>query len=234
MVENCLAEQLPQGLMIKGPQGIGKSHSIVNLVRQLLYHSNCKYFVTYISNCAFWTGEEVLLEFICESFGSTPDDLGINITGVDQLNEILLKEFVEAIDKKLLEQGRQWIFIFNQINNLFARYPDKKDITTLPFPFNYMHRIMKPGRITTIISWAYSHISHRDKHSDFLDYHHCLSLDKEEMVCIFPSLRSLDDEVIESLMAKTGMVPLQVQELLSHQSNKKKAKTIKLKCTKEK
>jgi len=26
------------------------------------------------------------------------------------------------------------------------------DITTLPFPFNYMHQIMKPGQITSILS----------------------------------------------------------------------------------
>jgi len=40
MVETCLVEDAPQRLMIKGLQGIGKSHSIVNLIHQLLYHSN--------------------------------------------------------------------------------------------------------------------------------------------------------------------------------------------------
>ncbi len=77
MVETCLAENGHQGLMIKGPQGIGKSHSIVNLVCQLLYHSNCKYVVTFIPNFALWTNVYDLFKSICASFGSTLDELGI-------------------------------------------------------------------------------------------------------------------------------------------------------------
>jgi len=220
MVEKCLAEDVPQGIMIQGPQGIGKSHSIVDLVRQLLYHSNGKYFVTFMPNCAVWTGALLLLEFTCASFGSTMDKLGINITSVDELNEILLKEFVAAINTKLAEQGRQWVFIFDQVGHLSARYQNINDISTLPFPFSYMRQIMKPGRITCILSASANNqqLLHCDNnHPDFLEYRHCLSFSKKEVLCAFALVRSFDDEVIESIMAKTGGVPLQVQELLSHQ-----------------
>ncbi len=82
-----------------------------------------------------------------------------------------------------------------------------------------MRQIMKQGRITSILSASANNaIAHHENHSDFVKYHHCLSFHKEEMVCTFPLLRSFgDDEVIESIMAKTGGVPLQVQELLLHQ-----------------
>jgi len=43
------------GVMIKGPHGIGKSHSIVNLVRKLLYDSDGGYLVTFIPDCLFPT-----------------------------------------------------------------------------------------------------------------------------------------------------------------------------------
>ncbi len=52
-VENVLQTDIGQGIFIKGPDGIGKSHSIVNLVRKLLYGSGGKYFVTFIPDCRF-------------------------------------------------------------------------------------------------------------------------------------------------------------------------------------
>jgi len=131
----------------KGPQGIGKLHLIVNLVCQLLYHSNGKYFVTFIPNCAIWNSALLLLKFICKLFGSTPEALGIHITGVNKLNEILLKETVAAIDVKLATLGQQWVFISDQIDHLSGCYQNINDISTLPFPFNYMHQIMKLGWI---------------------------------------------------------------------------------------
>ncbi len=221
MVEKCLAEDLPRGFTIKGSQGIGKSHSIVNLVRQLLYHSNGNYFVTFIPDCAVWTGAYDLFKVICASFGSTSDELGINLFGIDMLaREIILKKLIEAINVKLGMQGRQWVFIFDQIDRLSDRYQNVRDISALPFPFNYMRQIMKRGRIISILSAsANNDLLHCDKnHSDFLDYDHCLSYSKEEIICTWPSLKSFNDEVIEAIMAKTGGVPLQVQKLLSPQN----------------
>jgi hypothetical protein len=71
-VMEVLKEPVPIGIMVKGPQGIGKSHSLVSLVRKLLYGSNNKYLVTFIPDCAQWQSAYQLLEAICESFGTTP------------------------------------------------------------------------------------------------------------------------------------------------------------------
>ena len=59
------------GVMIKGPNGIGKSHSIVSLVRKLLYDSDGGYLVTFIPNCDTWSGLGNLYDAICASFGCT-------------------------------------------------------------------------------------------------------------------------------------------------------------------
>jgi len=129
-------------------------------------------------------------------------------------------EFVKAIDAKLATQGRQWVFIFDQIDHLSAHYHNIRDISTLPFPFNYMHEIMKPGWITCILSALANNqllLHHDNNHSDFHKYRHCLSFSKKEVLCAFALVRSFNDEVIESIMAKTDGVPLQVQDLLLHQ-----------------
>ncbi len=47
-VMEALNDPAPCGIMVKGPQGIGKSHTLVNLVRKLLYGTNGKYLVTFI------------------------------------------------------------------------------------------------------------------------------------------------------------------------------------------
>lgn len=49
-VERVLNKDRRSGIMIKGPEGIGKSHSLVNLVRKLQYGSNGKYLVTFIQD----------------------------------------------------------------------------------------------------------------------------------------------------------------------------------------
>jgi len=235
-VGECFEQRRRQGLMIKGPPGIGKSHSLVNLVRHLLYHSgdDCPYFVTFIPDCAIWTSSFVLFEFICQSFGSTPDELGIKVKDNTVRDEDLLQKLVEAIDAKLATQKRRWVFIFDQIDTLFDRYNNltSKDVTDLPFPFNYMELVIKPGRITTIISASsaakINEISYRDGHSRFLEYDHCHSFTKDELMETFPTVKDHldDDQVIESLMATTGGVPLQVRKLLSYQDDQQGAEVL--------
>ena len=51
VVEDAFKKERRTGIMIKGPHGIGKSHSLVNLVRNLQYNSSCKYLVTFIPDC---------------------------------------------------------------------------------------------------------------------------------------------------------------------------------------
>jgi hypothetical protein len=68
-----LQRNAPLGLMIKGPHGIGKSHSLVNVVWKLL--STGDYLVTFVPNCENWGNTKYLGETICASFGATYEDV---------------------------------------------------------------------------------------------------------------------------------------------------------------
>jgi len=82
------------------------------------------------------------VDFICKSFGSTPDKLGTTVKDNMMRDEDLLQKLVKAIDAKLAMRKRQWVFIFDQIDMLFDHNNNlttsKKDVIYLPFPFNYM------------------------------------------------------------------------------------------------
>lgn len=65
-----LAEPTATGIMVKGPPGIGKSHSLVNLFHKLVYgSSNNKYLVTFIPDCEKLSSAHALLDAIRASSG---------------------------------------------------------------------------------------------------------------------------------------------------------------------
>jgi hypothetical protein len=66
-VESLLDSGNETGIMVKGPQGVGKSLSIVNLVRKLL--SSDQYVVTFIPNCEIWKSLVTFYQFILFSVG---------------------------------------------------------------------------------------------------------------------------------------------------------------------
>ena len=159
-VATNLANVPKQGLMIKGPPGIGKSHSIINVVRKL--QSTEQYLVTYIPDCKSWTSSFHLIERICSSIGTTAEALGIE--EYDDTPATLLK-LISDVTKVLEASDKQWVFVFDQINRIFAGHPDKKEIFLLPFPFNLIENVMKVGRITSIISASANNaISYKDRH----------------------------------------------------------------------
>jgi hypothetical protein len=67
LVKSTLDDESGSGIMVKGPQGIGKSHSLVNLVLKL--QESKKYLVTLLPDCERWTSAEYLVKSICCSFG---------------------------------------------------------------------------------------------------------------------------------------------------------------------
>ena len=103
--------------MVKGPFGIGKSHTLVNLVRKLLYDSDGKYLVTFIPDCTKFRDEYSLLDAICSSFGSAPNE--IKCGDVSQQEGFM--ELIAVIDSILQDMDKQWIFIYDQIDRIFAR-----------------------------------------------------------------------------------------------------------------
>ena len=92
-IEGNLLETAAQGLMIKGPQGIGKSHSIVNVIRKL--QSTGNYLVTFIPNCETWGHIDDLINAICGSIGTSATSIGIPKSGNDRNVLLQLIEDVE-------------------------------------------------------------------------------------------------------------------------------------------
>jgi len=218
-VEKVLNDDKGQGIMIKGPQGIGKSHSIVNLVRKLLYGSGGKYLVTFIPDCRRWKDVEELYTAICQSLGSTTKELNIEMSGSDSENNATLKRLIEIIAEILLEQGRQWIFIFDQVNAIFSRWKGREKINQLPFPFYFIEDVMDNNRITTIISAsANNEMYYSESHDGFVEYNHRFYFNEQELSLLNPLYDTYEDEVKVTLMKKTGGVPLQVHTLVSRHS----------------
>ena len=106
--------------MIKGPQGIGKSHSIVNVYRKLVCSTN--YLVTFIPYCKEWKKsiEYLLLKIICQSLRVKVAVLGLGISITKPLSEETLIEVIGAIQSLLEKKECKWVFIFDQINSLFS------------------------------------------------------------------------------------------------------------------
>jgi len=110
-IAECLEEDVKRGIMVKGPQGIGKSHSLVNTVLKL--QSTGEYLVTFIPDCEEWENGRFLLKQICLSFGSTPQDLGIpallthcQTVGWGDYPLTFLESTVEEIDAELCLLGK--------------------------------------------------------------------------------------------------------------------------------
>jgi hypothetical protein len=203
-IEENLDRPRGRGLMIKGPQGIGKSHSIVNVVRKLLSTRN--YLVTVIPDCETWGTASKLVDFICKSFGASYDLLGFPYSKRDIIEDDF-EEFIKAVDAVLKKENKQWIFVFDQINRIFARFPEKKDIGVLDFPFKWMKLVMSAGRITTIISAsANNEISYKSQHSGFLEYIHRTNMTNEELLQVYEN-----NDVDEYL---TGNVPLFIRKFI--------------------
>ena len=133
--------------MVKGPNGVGKSHSLVNTALKL--ESEGHNLVTLIPDCGMWTSARFLIDYICKSFGSTQQDLGIQYQSLYD-EERALEDLVEAVDAALSGLGKAWVFVFDQINKLFVKPENRgaEDATGLAFPYRCIYSLLKPGRIT--------------------------------------------------------------------------------------
>jgi len=144
--------------------------------------------------------------------------LNVQISERKSLDGARLDDFVKSIDSVLLEQGRQWIFIFDQVNDIFGRWNSRK-FSHLPFPFYFMRIGMKRHRITSIISATADNKSfYCEIHDDFIEYNHRLCFDEQEIRLFYSSFDCYSEETKAMLMAKTGGVPLQINNLISKHS----------------
>ena len=208
-IEQCLDKLVVRGLMVKGPQGVGKSHSLINTVLKL--QSTGNYLVTFLPDGEKWDSARFLIKYICNSFGSTPQDLGIRYQSrYDE--ERVLEDLVAAVDKKLEElgKGKKWVFIFDQINKIFNKpennYSKAKDVSGLAFPFRAIGAVMKAGRITSVISAsANNEMAYKEKHENFDDYNHRTTMTGDELCSSFDNI---NETTLGEVLEHTNGVPL--------------------------
>jgi hypothetical protein len=156
MTEVFETEPLP-GLMVTGPSGIGKSHSLVNLVHKL--QSTGDYLVTFFPDCNWWPTATYFLEVVCDSFGIElrgPNGIGLGYVTpyVLACPEQDLETTMEAISQAVANEGKKWVFVFDHVNELSAKYPDVDRISALPYPHSMVVGVLKYGAMSIISASA--------------------------------------------------------------------------------
>ena len=208
LIDSALSNEVCRGIMVKGPGGIGKSHSLVNLVRKLTYGSNNKYLVTFIPDCFKWGNVIDLLRAICASCGIPVEPILQQVKGNSVLDSKLLDDLITSIDGNLWKLGKKWIFVFDQINKLFVKAENlhAKDATGLVFPFHCIKSIMRPRRITSIISAsANNEMAYKESHEDFSEYLHKPQMTQVELLQLFDQV---DHSSVITVLEKTSGVPM--------------------------
>lgn len=196
------------GLMIQGPPGIGKSHSLVNVVRKL--QSTGNYLVTFLPDCEQWNTPRELVNSICASFGTSYNLLGSPYCQKDSYNNPgELTKFIEDVDAVLKKEKKQWVFVFDQINSLFTRYGGDNSICALIYPFYNMDSVIAARRITTIISISLNN-EFSFKNRGFREYTHRVDMTNEELQILHPGMHN-DKNVLHC----TGNVPLYLQKFFA-------------------
>lgn len=139
-VESALVSSVSEGIVVKGPQGSGKSHSLVNLVHKLMYGSNNKYLVAFIPDCEKWSTVDDLLGAICGSFGMSVDLMNSQVQGNNILDKRILHSLIANVDSILCKMDKKWVFVFDQINRIFVRpeISHCKDVGVFAFPFHWI------------------------------------------------------------------------------------------------
>ena len=211
-IESCFDRPFKPGIMVKGPQGIGKSHTLVNLC--MLLQSCPKYHVTFFPDCNDWESIDDFVEVVFASFGITLD-LADQIQIANAMTTAARTLRLLGIVYQMLQKRNiKWIFIFDQVNAIFGRpdYNQIKDVHKLPFPYNLMGRLMTPKRIMSIIcASANNEISHREGHEGFRDFHHKIRLEVDEATILFPHFPQRE---MAKALEETGAIPLQMYRLI--------------------
>ncbi len=134
------------------------------------------------------------------------DDLGLKYQSIDDEN---LHWLLFDIDKVLQGRGMKRVFIFDQINRIFARhqFTAAKDVGTLPYPFKIMTNVRKACRIISIISASTNNdITHREK-----SFGHPIQFEKPELEVLYT-----EEKVASWSMPKleyaTGRIPLHINK----------------------
>jgi hypothetical protein len=212
-IESNLNSSVGKGLFVKGPQNIGKSFSLVNTVIHL--ESTGDYLVTFIPDCENWLNPYHLVEAIFFSFGSDAERFGYCENNVNNQAIVKIVDEIDSILKNWEGGGKKWIFVFDQINKIFKKPSCSMStgmVGDLPFPFNMMKRVMKSGRITSIISAsANNEAANIDRHMGFVEFNHTTKMERKELEIAFFNSRDItkfeDKTLIDTAMELTDGVP---------------------------
>jgi hypothetical protein len=175
--------------MVTGPPGIGKSHSIVNLVLKL--QASGKYLVTFIPDCSQWHTVDFLLLAICGSLGIDPgpNGIGLHAPPLGASWEAWHVDLVmRAITEELDVNKKKWIFVFDEVTNLFRWDPNSNwssfKIRYLPYPFSLIQHVTR-NLVTSVISASWTHPSFFFDNQDFADFKHVTQMTDSELNSLF-------------------------------------------------
>jgi hypothetical protein len=211
------------GVLVRGPHGVGKSHSLVNLVHTLRSDGHI---VTFVPDCERWDTARYLLQAICRSLGTTMEKLGFTVVLPEpDVAKIFVEIMVEAL-KRLNENKHtevRWILVVDQLNKIFGRpgYEGCKDIGVLPLPFKLMKTLNTSKYVQVVVSAsANNSTSYRDNQRGFRTYDHPLFMSADEINVWKPAYEGRDEEWWRGCLDATGRCPLQVAEFLNWPSRK--------------
>jgi hypothetical protein len=191
-IDSFLEEGRKKGLLVTGPQGIGKSFSLVNTVIAL--ESTGDYLVTFIPDCDQWSLGFHLVKAIAQSIGvettAIRDFPDFNQHWEGVVGEGNFKKLINAISNCLAALGKKWVFVFDQINKLFIKGAQRvNSISELGFPYNAIKNVMRPKQVISVISAsANDEAAEEGQHDRFVEYYHPDVMDHEELAMAFPTL----------------------------------------------
>lgn len=214
------------GILVNGPQGVGKSHSLVNLVRRL---RGGGHIVTFIPDLEQWDTSVEFIDFICRSLGTDSATWGITEAmatenGLKTLCSIVSNALDERNKDKEESKKVHWILVFDQLNRIFGRpqFQKAKDIGVLPLPFKFMKTLNTYPHVHTVVSASANNCSsYRENHPGFKVYNHPLTMTEEEIKIWKPEFKDYDQTSWTDMLQVTGGSPMQISELQNKYKNSK-------------
>jgi hypothetical protein len=210
-VQETSSKHRRKGVIVTGPRGIGKSHTLVNLVLKLQWTGD--YLVTFVPDCMRWNTEDFLLRMICQSFGATPyGPVGVAVgdpprgSGGSVQGDFHL--IIKAIAQHVTRKKKQWVFIFDKIDMLFAKEPGARTISSLRFPFYMVERVLSLGAMSIVSDPPNN--DDAQKYPVFREFRHTSVATEVELAAMFGT-----DAVRDVVKEVAGASPYYVKKLLA-------------------